>query len=192
MPHRISQHFRANVVAYLALFLAVGGGGGYALAAVNNKTIHGCVDTHTHALYIQARCHRGQNRVVWNQQGPQGKQGATGRAASAAFAVVDSTGLIPQGQGISVQHLGTGTYLVTITAQGCSTGANVPTVTPTQAISPTQPIPPAGSVPVAWIEDNASNQHFTVHTGLQEGGSFAATDLRFDVQDVCQLSGGAK
>jgi hypothetical protein len=139
MPYRIVQHLRTNVVAYLALFLAVGGGGGYALAAANNKTIHGCVNTRTHALYIQARCHRGQTQVAWNQQGPQGP---TGAAPSTAFAVVDSTGLIPQGQGISIQHLGSGEYLVTITARGCSTGANVPTVTPTQASSPTAPNPP--------------------------------------------------
>jgi hypothetical protein len=192
MPYRIVQHLRANVVPYLALFLAVGGGGGYALAAANNKTIHGCVNTRTRALYIQARCTRGQTQVSWSQKGPQGKQGATGPAASAAFAVVDSTGLIPQGRGISVQHLGTGAYQVAITARGCSTGANVPTVTPTQASSPTAPIPPAGSVPVAWIQDNGANQRFTVHTGFQEGASFAAEDLRFDVQDACQPSGSTK
>jgi hypothetical protein len=44
MPTRLLQHIRHNVVAYLALVLAIGAGGGYAMAASNNKTITVCAD----------------------------------------------------------------------------------------------------------------------------------------------------
>ncbi len=63
--HHLQRHAQRHAIAYLALFLAVGAGGGYAIAATNNNTIHGCVNKRTHALYIQARCHRGQTRLTW-------------------------------------------------------------------------------------------------------------------------------
>ena len=189
MPRRIARSLRTHTVAYLALFLAIGGGSGYALAAANSNTIHGCVNKHTHALYIQSRCHRGQTKIVWKQQGPQGKQGATGPAASAAFGVVDTDGVLfaGQSQGVSVQHSATGIYEMTITAQGCSTGGNAPTVTPTQTIA--GHLVDGSVVPVAWIDANGIDDQFTVHTGFMSGGAFTVADVRFDVQDACRPAG---
>ena len=67
---RILSYLRRNVIAFVALFFALGAGGGYAIAATNNKTIHGCVNKGTRVLYIQKRCHRGQSALVWSQQAP--------------------------------------------------------------------------------------------------------------------------
>ena len=67
---RILSYMRRNVIAFVALFFALGAGGGYAIAATNNKTIHGCLNNRTRALYVQKRCHAGQSALVWNQQGP--------------------------------------------------------------------------------------------------------------------------
>ena len=41
---RILSYLRRNVIAFVALFFALGAGGGYAIAATNNKTIHGCLN----------------------------------------------------------------------------------------------------------------------------------------------------
>jgi hypothetical protein len=49
------------------VFLSVGAGSGCAIAAGNNKTIHGCVDNGTRVLHVQKQCHRGQSRLIWNQ-----------------------------------------------------------------------------------------------------------------------------
>ena len=59
MPHRIVRHVRANVVAYLALAVALGGGSGYAIAATT-KTITVCANKKTGALYLHqhGRCSR--------------------------------------------------------------------------------------------------------------------------------------
>jgi hypothetical protein len=38
---RILSFMRQNVIAFVALFFAVGAGGGYAIAATSTKTIHG-------------------------------------------------------------------------------------------------------------------------------------------------------
>ena len=73
-----------NVIPYLALLLVlvVGAGGGYALAASNNKTITVCADKSTGILHLKTRgrCKSSQTRVTWNQQGPPGPQGASGGA----------------------------------------------------------------------------------------------------------------
>jgi hypothetical protein len=186
MHQRIWRHMRANVVAYLALFLAAGGG--YAIAAGRSTTIHGCV-SRDGTLHVLKRCPHGTTRLVWNQQGQQGKQGSVGPAAITAFGVVnyDGTVSLGQSQGIAAQRTATGTYQVTITA--CTKHANAPTVTVTQAGNPGALPPPAGSVPVGWIEDTSTDVQFTVHTGFLSSGAFTAADLRFDVQDSCFSSG---
>lgn len=174
MHHRILHHLRANVVAYLALTLAIGGGGGYAIAAANNKTIHGCVSNRTHALYIQARCHRGQTRLVWNQQTAQGQ-------SVTAWAAVNAVGFTGAGaRGISVQHVSTGTYNLTATAFQCTQVTDAPTVT-------VGAVPPApGAFPMAWEAHSGSGRNtFTVYTGVVVGGSFTPADEAFSVQVPC-------
>ena len=94
---RILSYLRRNVIAFVALFFALGAGGGYAIAATNNKTIHGCLNNRTRALYVQKRCHRGQSALVWNQQGPP---------SPTAWAAVQANGFTGAGaRGISVQHV---------------------------------------------------------------------------------------
>ena len=88
----------ANVMATVAVFLALGGGA-YALSGVPDSggVFHGCVSNATGALRVvkSARsCHRavrhgkhrnpGEFAVAWNQQGRQGPPGAQGAPGSNA------------------------------------------------------------------------------------------------------------
>ena len=136
-------HARRNAIpsAALLLVLAIAAGGGYALAASKTKTITVCADKGTGVLHLKTRgrCKRGQTRVTWNQVGPQGPQGFQGPAgqpgapAVSVWANVDNAGSVVSGQGLSVQHVGAGTYQVTITAPECAHGANAPVVTVSDA-----------------------------------------------------------
>jgi hypothetical protein len=187
MLNRPLHHVRENAhsaVPYIALLVAIGGGGGYALAASNSKTIHGCVNSRTHALYVQKRCQRGHSELVWNQRGPQGPAGTP---VAQAFGVVNYDGTVSlfQSQGISAQHVGTGVYDVAITSAACAKRANAPTITVTQGGSPSVIPPPAESAPVGWIQDTALDQQFIVHTGYVADGTFSAYDFRFDIEDAC-------
>src|ERR1700752_1722856 len=80
MLTRFLNHLRHNVIAYLAIFLAVGAGGGYAVAESSTKTITVCADKKTGVLHLKTRgrCKSSQTRLTWNQQGPPGPQGAQG------------------------------------------------------------------------------------------------------------------
>jgi hypothetical protein len=119
---------RKSTIIVLLLVLAVGLGGGYALAASKTKTITVCADKKTGLLHLKTRgkCKRTQTRVTWNQQGPQGPQGFQGVAgqpgapAVSVWANVANDGTMVSGQGLSVQHVSTGTYQVTITAPACT------------------------------------------------------------------------
>jgi hypothetical protein len=187
-------HARRNAIpcAALLLVLAIGLGGGYALAASKTKTITVCADKGTGILHLKThggRCKRGQTRVTWNQlgpQGPQGFQGATGQPGASAVSVwanVSQTGVVISGQGLSVQHLSSGTYQVTVTAPGCAQGRNAPVVTVADAP------PPAGGTsqtfPVAWYATTGLNQQFSVFTGDVASGTFTASDHSFTVMDSC-------
>jgi hypothetical protein len=97
------------------------------------------------------------------------------------WANVANDGSVVAGQGLSVQHLGAGTYQVVITASQCAHGANAPVITVSDAN------PPAGHTsgfPVAWYGSTGSNQQFMVFTGVVDG-SFTATDHTFTVMDTC-------
>lgn len=71
----------ATVVAYLALFVALGGG---ALAATSfigsNGQIHGCVSKkgQLSVLKPSKKCKKGKTKIAWNQKGPKGDTGDTG------------------------------------------------------------------------------------------------------------------
>jgi hypothetical protein len=209
MLTRPLHHLRRNVVAYLALFFALGGGGGYALAAASkNKTITVCADKKTGLLYLKTRgrCKRSQTRVSWNQQGPQGLQGPAGPQGAAGpqgptgpkgapgaqgppgvtvWADVANDGGVVQGEGIAVQRLKAGTYQVTITDPTCSQEGNAPVV----SVSDLGPgfVSSGGAFPVAWYQASGANEQFMVYTGVVTAGpTFTATDHTFDVLDTCR------
>ena len=199
------SHLRRNPVRYLALLLvlAVGVGGGYALAASNSKTITVCADKKTGVLHLKTRgrCKSSQTRVTWNQQGPQGAQGAqgatgsqgpaggqgpagpAGTAATSVWANVADTGAVFSGQGISVQRSSMGTYQVTITDPTCNRESNAPVVTVSDSNPPAGQS--AGAFPVAWFQDMGANQQFTVFTGVVVAGSFTLANHTFDIHDTC-------
>jgi hypothetical protein len=203
MIHRPSNP-RRNVIPYLAvlLVLVVGAGGGYALAASNDKTITVCADKNTGVLHLKThgRCKSSQTRVTWNQEGPQGAQGpqgaagaqgtqgaqgpvgAQGPAGVTVWADVTGTGSVFAGSGIFVQHGSkTGSYQVTITDPTCSREHNAPVIT----VSDSDPTNLSGSAAVAWFEATATNQQFMVFTGDVGSAGFSAGDRTFDVLDSC-------
>ena len=200
MLTRLLHHIRKNVIAYLALFVALGAGGGYAVAASNNKTITVCADKKTGVLHLKTRgrCKSSQTPVSWNQQGPQGSQGtqgpqgtqgaqglqgAQGPAGVTVWANVTNSGVILHGDGIAVQRQSAGTYEVTITAPACAQSNNAPVVSLSDANPPNGQS--GGAFPVAWYGATGSNQQFTVYTGVVVSGTFTATDHTFDVLDTC-------
>jgi hypothetical protein len=181
---KLLEHARRNAIAYTALFVALGGGS-YAIAATNHHTIKACADAHTGTLHVQRRCHQGQRRITWGQQGPQGTQGRAGPAgppAAAAWAIVAGSGGVTGGRGLSVQHVSAGAYQVTATASGCLQAVNAPVVSVSDGYPPAGQN--AGAFPVAWVMDTGSQQ-FTIFTGVVVSGLFTPTDHTFNVQDSC-------
>ncbi len=65
--HAPLRHLRSNIVAYIALAVAVGSGGSYALAAVSasNGTVAVCVDKGSGVMHLakHPRCGHGQSRI---------------------------------------------------------------------------------------------------------------------------------
>jgi hypothetical protein len=192
MIHRPSNPRRSLIpYAALLLVLVVGAGGGYALAASKNKTIAVCADKKTGILHLHnhGKCKRTQTRVTWNQQGLQGPQGAQGpagqpgAAAAGAWAVVAGSGAVAAGQGISVHRISAGSYQVSVSAPACAQGFNAPVVSVSDANPPNGQ--GAGAFPVAWVGDTATNQQFTVTTGVVATGTFTPTDHTFNVIDAC-------
>lgn len=188
MSQRFAQHLRGNFVAYLALVLAIGGSGGYAIAAANNSTIRGCVVKKTGELLIESRCGRGQAKLTWNEQGVQGKTGAPGvpgQAPPSAWALVSNSGATnPEAtNGISVTHVSAGTYQITVTAPACVGKTNAPVVSLSDGNPPGGQT--AGAFPVAWVLDSLGGSPFTVYTGDVVSGVFTASDHEFAIQDVC-------
>ena len=188
MTH-VLKHLRRNPTPYVicGVVLMLGISGGYAYAASKTKTITVCADKGTGVLHLKThgRCKRGQTRVSWNQQGPQGAQGPTGRTGAPAvnvWAQVTNAGTLFSGQGLSVQHVSAGTYQVTITALTCAQGSNAPTITVSDTVHRGQI---GGAFPVAWFESTGLNQHFMVFTGVVVSGSYTPTDHAFTVMDAC-------
>jgi hypothetical protein len=191
--HRIQRHVRANVIAYLALVLAVGGGSGYAIAASRTTTIHGCVVKRTGELLIKKRCRRGQARLLFNQRGPTGPKGDSGAPgqtgpagapAPSAWAVVTGSGVVQSDQthDITATRTAVGTYQLTATATACLLQNNTPVASVSDSNPPNGQL--AGAFPVAWVGDGPSNQ-FMVFTGDVVNGVFTPSDHTFNVQDVC-------
>jgi hypothetical protein len=93
MRAKVLGHLRGNAIAYLALFVALGGVG-YAAIPDSGGVVHGCYDTSPGAgvsgafpLYVidtssLSSCPMGRSAQMtalnWNMAGPQGQQGSPG------------------------------------------------------------------------------------------------------------------
>jgi hypothetical protein len=188
MRKRILRHLRPRSAAYLATGVLVGAGGSYALAATSTKTITACADKGTGVLHLKARkrCKRGQTRVSWNQVGPPGPQGRQGPPGTPAVSIwgSEAANSNPLAQhGLSIQHVSTGIYQVTVIATGCAHAIdNAPVLTVLDGNPPVGHT--AGVFPVAWTPGTVSNQ-FTVYRGVVVGGAFTLSDGGFNVYDTC-------
>ena len=91
-------HLRSNIVAYVALAVAVGSGGSYALAATtSNGTIAVCVDKGSGVMHLakHPRCGRRQSRV--------GLSSALDRPTVSAWAAAEVNGAMASGSGAFVR-----------------------------------------------------------------------------------------
>ena len=200
--HRLGRHIATNLVAYVALVVAIAGSGGsYAVAATARHsstkprptTLVAGVGDRTGAMSLERtkRCSRGHYRVSWAIKGPRGATGPAGAPAPSVYAAVDATLAAnniqpPAESGMAVVRSTVGAYLVTITSPICAKGQNVPVVTPTSDYLSGEATPPANATPVAFIPNNVGiSTHFTIDTGYTANGSFTPEDLDFDVQDTC-------
>src|SRR5450432_3117221 len=78
----------ANVMATVAVFLALGGGAFAATTGLAAKggTIHGCVSTRSHVLTVLKagqRCARGHVALAFNTKGVPGARGPAGATGPA-------------------------------------------------------------------------------------------------------------
>ncbi len=178
--HGAGRHLRSNVVAYLALAVAVGSGGSYALAATtSNGTIAVCADKGSGVMHLakHPRCGRHQTRI--------GLSSALDRAPVNAWAEVVSNGHVVTGAGVSTSHAGVGVYNITVTAASCrDAGNNAPVV----SVSDSEP--PGGqattSFPVAWAGPVSTGiEAFTIYTGVVVSGGFQPKDESFNFTDSC-------
>ena len=181
--HAPLRHFRANVVSYLALVVAVGSGGSYALAATaSNGTIAVCVDNGSSVMHLakHPRCGRHQSRI--------GLSSALDRPTVSAWAAaIGVNGYVASADGAVVTQDGPGLYQVRVTAPSCRYATNNAPV-----VSVNDGQPPAGlggnpgAFPVAWTETASSGvEAFTIHTGAVVNGQFQPRNEAFDFTDSC-------
>jgi hypothetical protein len=176
------RHLRSNVVAYLALAVAIGSGGSYALAATtSNGTVAVCVDNGSGVMHLakHPRCGRHQSRI--------GLSGALDRPTGRAWAAVGPNGVIDEGSGLSITHGGVGTYNVTVTAGSCRfANTNAPVVTVDDGDPPAGFGGNPGAFPVAWTEGTGfTGRTFTIHSGVVVNGEFQPRDETFNLADSC-------
>ena len=181
--HAPWRHIRSNIVAYLALVIAIGGSGSYALAATaSNGTIAVCVDKGSGVMHLAKtrRCGHGQSRI--------GLSSALDRPTVGAL--VAPNGAVTSGLGVSIGHAGAGVYDVTINAARCH-GAlnNAPVVTVNESEPPGGM--GAGAFPVAWtMPTGFRGNTFTVYTGVVVAGTFEPRDESFNLADTCEFAPG--
>ena len=179
----VGRHLRSNVVAYLALPVAVGSGGSYALAATaSNGTIAVCVDKGSGVMHLakHPRYGRGQSRIALSSALDRPTVGA----------LVAPNGGVTSGLGVSIGHAGAGVYDVTITAARCRGALNNAPV-----VSVNDSEPPggrgAGAFPVAWtMPTGFRGDTFTVYTGVVVAGAFQPQDESFNLADSCEFAPG--
>ncbi|MGO9753840.1 MAG: hypothetical protein ACLP22_20590 [Solirubrobacteraceae bacterium] len=163
-------------------------GGSYALGSTSSsKTVSGCVVNATHELLIQKRCGRGQSRLSWNKQGPQGVPGNTGPqgppAAAAWARVLSGNGgtVVQDSEDLSVQSDGDGVY--TLTAGGpCKSGSD-----PSEVVTPSNGDVDTNGIPVAYVvTPNGPENIFQVVTGgISNTGAFTQGNVDFGVAVFC-------
>jgi len=180
--HGAGRHFRSNIVAYVALAVAVGSGGSYALAATtSNGTIAVCVDNGSGVMHLakHPRCGRGQSRI--------GLSSALDRPTVSAWAAVEPDGAVASALGVRIAHSGTGVYNITVTAASCRHAVNnAPVVSVNDSEPPGGLGGNPGVFPVAWTEGASSFvEAFTIHTGAVLGGAFEPRDEPFNFTDSC-------
>jgi hypothetical protein len=179
--HGVGRHLRANVVAYLALAIAVGSGGSYALAATaSNGTIAVCVDKGNGVMHLakHQRCGRHQSRI--------GLGAALDRPAVSAWATANVNGGIESGSGASITHAGAGTYEVRVTAANCRHAFNNAPVVSINDGEPPYGTGASTAFPVAWTETASTGvEAFTIHTGVVVSGAFQPRDEPFNFTDSC-------
>ena len=177
------RHVRSNVLGYLALAVAVGSGGSYALAATaSNGTVAVCVDKGSGVIHLANHpgCGRHQSRMALSSALDRPTVGA----------LVAPNGSVTNGLGVSIGHAGAGVYDVTITAARCR-GAlnNAPVVTVNDSEPPGGR--GAGTFPVAWtMPTGFRGDAFTVYTGVVVAGAFQPQDESFNLADSCEFAPG--
>jgi hypothetical protein len=179
--HGAGRHFRSNIVAYVALAVAVGSGGSYALAATtSNGTIAVCVDQGSGVMHLakHPRCGRGQSRI--------GLSSALDRPTVSAWATANVNGGIESGSGASITHAGAGTYEVRVTAANCRHAFNNAPVVSINDGEPPYGTGASTAFPVAWTETASSGiEAFAIHTGVVVSGAFQPRDEPFNFTDSC-------
>jgi len=178
--HGAGRHFRSNIVAYIALAVAVGSGGSYALAATtSNGTIAVCVDNGSALMHLakHPRCGRGQSRI--------GLSSALDRPTVSAWAAVEPDGAVASGIGVRIAHPGTGVYNITLTAASCRHALNnAPVVSINDSEPPYSSAP--GAFPLAWTDTAGTGfETFTIHAGVVVAGAFQPRDEPFNFTDSC-------
>lgn len=88
MLRALVGHVRRQPVAYLALFVALGGTSFAAVTAIpgSDGVIHGCYRAKAGQLRVvkaRARCRKGEKPLSWSQRGPQGANGVQGPSGPA-------------------------------------------------------------------------------------------------------------
>jgi hypothetical protein len=97
----------ANVVATLALFVALGGGAiaaGGAFTGSDGK-IHGCVAGNGRLSVLKppaTKCGTGKDRIAWNQRGPRGRRGPGAKQFETVITEDGSDHLVAHANGVSV------------------------------------------------------------------------------------------
>jgi len=179
--HGPLRHIRSNVVAYLALVVAIGGSGSYALAAVSasNGTIAVCVDKGSGVMHLakHSRCGRGQTRIGLEP-------------SLDAWAAVGPSGDISVGAGLSIIHAGVGTYDVAVTAASCR---NAQQNAPVVSVDDSEPAAGfgQGTFPVAWTQGiGFTGKDLIIHTGVVVNGEFQSKDEPFNITDSCGFPPG--
>lgn len=179
--HRSVTALRRNAIAWIALFLALGAGGSYALAAsTGTSATVVCVDKGSGTMHLakHKRCGRHQTRI--------GLSSALDRPTVSAWAAANVNGGIESGSGASIMRVGAGTYEVRVTAADCRHAFNN---APVVSINDSQPPYSSGATafPVAWTETASSGiEAFTIHTGVVVAGAFQPRDEPFNFTDSCR------
>lgn len=211
MHRSIVNFIKQNAIAFLALFFAIGGGGGYALAATKapakkTTTIHACEVKRTGELVVAKKCNKRQKAVVWNQRGPAGVRGKTGAKGATGVAgaagapgaqgpagpVAETAwGLVAPGPnvgqqggtGYTVSYIGTGHYQVTLTScTGVSKNGGFLEVTPQGDAQPNSANPPV----VANVDGGSIGGHvFGVYLSTYENGAWTPVDSAINLVGGC-------